>query len=261
MEIALKDQLGRTLKISKTPKRIVSLVPSQTELLVALGLEDQLVGITKFCIHPSHLIKTKTIVGGTKTVYAHKIAALQPDIILCNKEENTKEIVASLEKQYTVHVSDVVHLEDSIALTEQYGQLFQCKKKAQKINKLIKKEANAFAQFIKDKPKRKALYFIWKNPWMSVGQDTFIHHMLSLNGFTNVMGKHTRYPELSAKEVKNTTTDLILLSSEPFPFKEKHLHEMKNLNPNAKILLVDGEYFSWYGSRLIDAFHYFRSLH
>ena len=94
--IEITDQLGRKIKLSQVPKRIVSLVPSQTELLIHLGLEEQLVGITKFCVHPKHLLKTKQIVGGTKNVHFDRVRDLQPDIILCNKEENTQAIVACL---------------------------------------------------------------------------------------------------------------------------------------------------------------------
>ncbi|MEL6917068.1 MAG: helical backbone metal receptor [Bacteroidota bacterium] len=261
MERVIQDQLGRTLEIPKNLYRIVSLVPSQTELLIDLGLENRLVGITKFCVHPANLSKTKTVVGGTKTVHYEKIADLQPDIILCNKEENTKEIVATLEKKHRVHVSNITNLEDSLKLIKQYGELFQCNERAKEINATIVTEAKTFATYVKDTPKLNVLYFIWKDPWMSVGKDTFIHHMLTLNGFINLMSEKERYPEVRVNKLSKISPDLILLSSEPFPFKEKHKEEIQLLCPDAEVLLVNGAYFSWYGSRLQKAFQYFKSLH
>ena len=112
----MQDQLGTQHTFEKTPLRIVSLVPSQTELLYDLGLEDNIVGITKFCVHPFHFKATKTIVGGTKTIKFDKIKALQPDIIICNKEENTKEIVEELSQICPVWVTDILMIEDNLQM-------------------------------------------------------------------------------------------------------------------------------------------------
>src|SRR5690606_15229799 len=120
----MKDQLHRPLLLEKTPKRIISLVPSQTELLVDLGLESSIVGVTKFCVHPIHIKEEKVIVGGTKQVHFDKIRDLKPDIILCNKEENTKEMILELEKIATVHISDIYTIDDTLELIELYGDLF-----------------------------------------------------------------------------------------------------------------------------------------
>src|SRR5680860_282787 len=120
----IRDQLQRELNIKDVPKRIISLVPSQTELLVALGLEENIVGITKFCIHPKYLRKSKTVVGGTKKVHFDKIRALNPELILCNKEENTLGMVLELEKIAPVHVSEIIDFENVLILIEMYGKLF-----------------------------------------------------------------------------------------------------------------------------------------
>lgn len=261
MTKTIKDQLSRTLVLPSWPFRIISLVPSETELLVDLGLEDYIVGITKFCVHPNHLKTTKEIVGGTKNISFEKIKNLKPTIILCNKEENTKDIVLTLEKEYNVHVSDVKNMGDVFQLLQQYGSLFQCKEKAEQISTKIKEELHDFSEFIQNKPKLKILYFIWKNPWMLAGLDTFINSLLAINGFSNASEETTRYPTLTSEEIKNASADLILLSSEPYPFSEKHISEIKNLAITGKIVLVDGEYFSWYGSRLQSAFSYFKKLH
>lgn len=259
MGIEIKDQLQRTIRFKTAPKRIVSLVPSQTELLCDLGLEDHIVGVTKFCVHPPCIKEKSKIVGGTKQIHLNKIKALQPDIILCNKEENTKAIVEDCEQIAPVHVSDVFTLNDSFSLIEQYGKLFGKEKKALQLIDLIKSEADNFKDFIKDKPSYKTAYFIWKSPWMVAGRHTFIDDMLQLNKFENFTnGK--RYPEVKLEE-EMENIELILLSSEPFSFKEAHKKELKAFCPKAKILLVDGEMFSWYGSRLAKAFQYFKLLH
>lgn len=255
----LQDQLKRKLEFSKTPKRIVSLVPSQTELLVDLGLKENLVGITKFCVHPQNLRKEITVVGGTKQVKLEKIKAANPDIILCNKEENTQEIVSELEKIAPVHVSDIYTLEDSFEMIRQYGKLFSVEEKANEIVENIQIEFQSFQEYISHKPIRKVAYFIWKNPWMVAGGDTFIDYLLRLNRFENVFQNTTRYPEIDLNSLPDL--DLVLLSSEPFPFSEKHLKYFSGIVSTEKIHFVDGEYFSWYGSRMLGAFRYFRKLH
>ncbi|MEW4922756.1 helical backbone metal receptor [Algibacter sp. 2305UL17-15] len=256
--IKILDQLHRKIQFEKTPMRIVSLVPSQTELLCDLGLEEYLIGVTKFCVHPHH-IKTKvSVVGGTKQIHIEKIRALHPDIILCNKEENTKDIVADCEQICEVHVSDIFTLEDSLELIIQYGILFDKGNEAFKLVTKIKNGAEDFKTFIQNTTPLKTIYFIWKNPWMVAGNNTFINYLLNLNKFDNCFGTIERYPEIELKQRKDI--DLVLLSSEPFPFKEAHKKELQECYPNAKIILVDGEFFSWYGSRLAKAFNYFKQL-
>ncbi len=255
-----QDQLRRSITFIKPLNRIVSLVPSQTELLIDLGIENQVVGVTKFCVHPAGLRKEKTVVGGTKQVHFDKIEALRPDIILCNKEENTKEMVERLQKIAPVWVSDIQSIEDCREMINTFGTLFDKVKLASEIAAEIKNEFLAFQKFIKEKPMVKVGYLIWKNPWMAAGSNTFINTLLTLNHFENIVAhRKERYPEVTIKELK--AADLILLSSEPYPFKRKHIKELQQQLNNKKILLVDGEYFSWYGSRLKKAFAYFRTLH
>ena len=254
-----KDQLLREIYLEKTPQRIISLVPSQTELLVDLGLEKKVLGITKFCVHPRYLRSEKEIVGGTKSVHLDKIKALGPDIILCNKEENTKEMVEELEKIAPVHVSDINTLEDSYALMKQYGKLFQVVKKASELIKSIQLEHQKFQKIIAKKPVKKVAYFIWKDPCMVAGGDTFINYLLHENKFKNVFEEISRYPEVKLQNLPEL--DYLLLSSEPFPFSEKHSKAFEEYVPKENIKFVDGEYFSWYGSRLEKAFSYFSKWH
>ena len=256
------DQMQRVFTLGATPKRIISLVPSQTELLYDLGLEDRLVGITKFCVHPFHLKSTKTIVGGTKNIKLEKIKELQPDIILCNKEENTKEIVETLEKLFPVHVSDVKTIDESITMITQYGKMFRCNTEAAKINDKIRFQLKDFQEFVKDIPVQKVAYFIWRKPWMVAGIDTFINYLLKLCKFENIYESHGRYPEVEIKKIRlQGDPEIVMLSSEPYPFKEEHAFELGRCTHHAKTVFVDGEYFSWYGSRLAKAFAYFKKLH
>jgi len=253
----IQDQLQRIITLPKVPKRIVSLVPSQTELLVDLGLEKQIVGVTKFCVHPKHIRKQKKIVGGTKSVDFEKILALQPDIILCNKEENTKEITSSLENVAPIHISDINTLENCFELIKQYGHIFQKETKANQLINSIKAEKHSF---ISNRKNNKVAYFIWKKPWMVVGGDTFINTMLEEAGFENIFKRECRYPEIDLSNAKLQLADYVFLSSEPYPFKKKHIEEIKTALPNKKALLVNGEYFSWYGSHIKGAYRYFETL-
>jgi ABC-type Fe3+-hydroxamate transport system substrate-binding protein len=255
------DQLNRKIALKEVPKRIVSLVPSQTELLVDLELREQIVGLTKFCVHPEDLRKQKKVVGGTKQVHFDRIAALGPDIILCNKEENTQEMVTELEKISPVHVSDIYTIDDSLELIRQYGEIFEVTGKASEIIEKIELEKADFQEYVKDFPERKVAYFIWKNPWMVAGKDTFIDHLLELNRFKNgFLEEDSRYPEISLAQLDEKEVEVVLLSTEPFPFKEKDIEALKKEVKLGCIQIVDGEYFSWYGSRLKAAFTYFRKV-
>jgi len=258
----LKDQIGFSHSFITTPKRIVSLVPSQTELLYDLGLEENIVGITKFCVHPYHLKSTKKIVGGTKKVNYDKIRLLNPDIIICNKEENTQEIVGELKKICSVWVTDVCILEDNFQMITDFGLLFDKRTEARKWNDKLAFALSDFKNFINDVPVRNVAYFIWKNPYMVSGSGTFIDEMLKLNNFKNQYSSQERYPEIELEKMDpDGSLDLVLLSSEPFPFKAEDGYEIVKSTNNAQAILVDGEMFSWHGSRLLKALDYFRFLH
>jgi len=257
--MTIVDHLERTIKLSFTPKHIVSLVPSQTELIWDLGLKKELVGVTKFCVHPISLRKEKAVVGGTKRVDFDKIKALKPDIILCNKEENDRFMVKELEKIAPVHISDIQNLDDAINLIQQYGEIFDKTKNASLLIDNIIDSVRRLKDAIKARPNKKVAYFIWKDPWMLAGRATFINHLLSINKFENA-ATEKRYPEVIIDEFLETAKpELILLSSEPFPFSKKHIRELSE-KTDIPIELVDGEYFSWYGSRLLKAFDYFKNL-
>ena len=254
------DQMGRQLMVPQKPIRIVSLVPSQTELLYDLGLGDRVVGITKFCIHPAEWFKTKVRVGGTKNINFNAIAKLQPDLIIGNKEENDRESIEQLMQQYPVWMSDIKTLDDAKDMIVAIGQLTQSEGKAAEISTAIDK---GFSSLTSLYPTHSVLYLIWNNPYMAAGSDTFINHLLERCGFyiPGILSENDiRYPELSEDQIFHLNPAIILLSSEPFPFKEIHIKALQAILPKAKIMLVDGEMFSWYGSRLIQTGPYLSSL-
>lgn len=239
-------------------QRIISLVPSQTELLYDLGLDDEVIGITKFCVHPEKWFRTKTRIGGTKNINIEKILSLKPDLVIANKEENVKEQIEALQKFTKVYVSDVANLADAKNMILQVGALLGRQLQA---GSLVSGIENKFSKLeIIRHDKIPAAYFIWRDPYMAAGGDTFINDMMNHCGFKNIFENRLRYPEITIEEIKAYECKVLLLSSEPFPFKQKHINELQSLLPDTKILLADGEVFSWYGSRLLYAPDYFIQL-
>ncbi|AZA54073.1 ABC transporter substrate-binding protein [Chryseobacterium sp. G0201] len=235
--------------------KVISLVPSITEALFDLGLtQNEVVGRTKFCIHPKEKVKNVAIIGGTKNINIEKIKALQPDIILANKEENIKEQVEALMEDFNVLVTNVETIEDNYYLLKNLGLLFNKEEKAQQFNL---KTYEVLSQAKIDSP-IKVAYLIWKNPYMTIGSDTFINRILSEIGFENIFKNKTRYPVIETEDLAEA--EIIMLSSEPFPFKEKHIDELKEFYPNKKIMIVDGEAFSWYGTHIAKCENYFKEL-
>lgn len=258
------DQLGRTILLPQIPRRIISLVPSQTELLYSLGLEDSVVGITRFCVHPDSWFRQKSRIGGTKAVDFARVEALQPDLIIANKEENERPQVEALAERYPVWVSDIKTLADALAMIRSIGQLTGTEAAANPLADEIAHRFTALETTVSNATREAAAqhrvaYLIWKNPWMTAGGDTFIHQMLTHAGFTNVFENQIRYPEIDLTDLAGGHLT-ILLSSEPYPFRERHIHEIKEMLPQARVELVDGEFFSWYGSRLLLAPAYFQLL-
>jgi len=248
----------RTANHFKTPpQKIISLVPSQTELLWCLGLNNEVAGITKFCIHPNNWFQTKKRIGGTKNLNIELMKSLQPDLVIANKEENTKEQVEELAEALDVWITDVNNLEDALSMIKDVGNLIHKKKEAER---LIPEIQSKFSQLPTKNYKLQTCYLIWQNPFMTIGGDTFINDMMNYCGLENVYKNHKRYPEITIDEINNTGCELILLSSEPYPFKQNHVDELQQILPGKKIILVDGEMFSWYGSRLLEAAEYFKEL-
>ncbi|WP_422443981.1 helical backbone metal receptor [Endozoicomonas sp. ALB091] len=250
------DQMQYSVDVSDKPVRIISLVPSLTELLFDLGLEDRIVGVTRYCVHPGRARKEKKIVGGPKTLDFAAIDALQPDLILGNKEENYREGIERLQQQYPTWVCDIHNLDDALAMITSLGQLTNKEHNADKIVNDIRCK---MARLASGKTLRVA-YFIWRKPYRVAAGNTFINEMLKLCGMENVFADLERYPEITIEQLKTAGPDLLLLSSEPFPFKDRHCQEFAELGVTASTRLVDGEMFCWTGSHLRLAADYFMAL-
>ena len=251
-----KDQMGNEVLLPAMPMRIVSLVPSQTELLFDLGLEKHIVGVTKFCVHTESKVEVVEKIGGTKKFDLKKIMDLQPDLIIGNKEENYKKGIEDLQKNFPVWMSDIKDIYDALFMIQSIGELTGQEEKAFHLAYKIKKGLTEYhAPY-----NLTASYLIWKDPFMTIGEDTFIHEMLKIAGFNNIFRDKKRYPVVSEEDIKERSPEVIFLSSEPYPFVEKHLEEFRQLCPDALVILVDGEMFSWYGSRLQHSVFYFKTL-
>jgi ABC-type Fe3+-hydroxamate transport system substrate-binding protein len=242
------------------PNRIVSLVPSQTELLFDLDLDSRVAGITRFCVHPPEWLRDKPRIGGTKALDPDKIRSLNPDLIIANKEENVKEQVEGLAKDYPVWVTDVNDVDSALGMIRDIGQLTRSSEKANQIADSIMLSFKQLRVRISNAPKPRVAYMIWKDPYMTVGGDTFISSMLSEAGFINVFRDRMRYPEITVEDIRKEHCEVVLLSSEPYPFSEKHISSLASELPGCRILLADGEMFSWYGSRMLRAADYFLKI-
>ncbi len=249
------DQLGNVIKLAGTPQRIISLVPSQTELLFDMGVDAEIVGITRYCVHPAEKCKVKPKIGGTKKFKFDVIDQLKPDLIIGNKEENYPEGIRKLQERYPVWMSDVTTLEDALFMIDAIGTLVNRQEIAGKLIEKIRHEMRRLSF-----PERiPAAYLIWKNPYMAAGGNTFIHEMMTRGGFANIFANLPRYPEVT--EAQLHPAEVIFLSSEPFPFQEADVAEFQTRFPGKQVLRVDGTMFSWYGSRLTVAPQYLIELH
>lgn len=254
------DQMGEVCTLVSKPKRIVSLVPSQTELLFDLGLNEEVVGITKFCTDPEDKVKSVKKVGGTKKFNFDVIAELKPDLIIGNKEENYEEGIDQLKQDYPVWMSDIVTLDDALEMIQHVGEIVGAESNANQMVKTITQSTRDLTAAINKSSYKTAAYFIWQKPYMVAGSGTFIDEMMKLCGLHNIFSDKNRYPETSLERLQLTKPDVVMLSTEPFPFKQTHVVELQALLPDSYVILVDAMYFSWYGSRLLGTGDYLRSL-
>lgn len=253
------------------PPRIASLVPSLTELAVALGLAPWLVARTGFCIHPAAAVAGIPKIGGTKDVNLAKLQRLAPTHVLVNVDENRLDTVTALRNFEAAPEIVVTHPnapEDNLALLDQmetlFGHLPGVAERATALREGLKLELAACAAEVW--PVRRVLYLIWRQPWMTVARDTYIARMLAEVGWQTWPavegGPHgaARYPALAGDEAWLAEVEELLLSSEPYRFDASHLAEAQALCPNARVRLVDGELLSWYGPRAADGLAYLRQL-
>ncbi|TAF67535.1 MAG: cobalamin-binding protein [Cytophagales bacterium] len=242
------------------PQRVVSLVPSQTELLYYWGLGHRVVGLTKFCIHPKEAKKEATVIGGTKNFHLARIRALQPDLIIGNKEENYEEGILALAKEFPLLMSDIYNLEDSLEMFRVLGGVLSVEEKAQTLIAQLLNLRSNYQTLKTTLGTLRVAYLIWHEPLMVAAKNTFIDCMLEEAGFKNVFSDLIRYPMLKITDLVATKPDVVMLSSEPFPFKAHHIDYYQKQLPQSKIIKVDGELFSWYGNRLLYSYPYFAAL-
>jgi ABC-type Fe3+-hydroxamate transport system substrate-binding protein len=255
--ISVTDATGNLITLTQTAQRIISLVPSQTELLHDLGLDAEVPCITKFCVHPPSWRREKTIVGGTKQLKLDLIASLTPDLIIGNKEENTETDIRWLAERFPTFITDVADVDGAYQMIEDIGVLTGMTERAMKLKADITQKFHALTV---THTRHSAIYLIWQEPYMTIGGDTFISDMMQLAGFENLFKQQQRYPQVTIEQMNDLNPDFLLLSSEPFPFKPEHAADLQAQLQNTQVVLVDGEMFSWYGSRMLLAADYFRAL-
>jgi len=247
-----KNLSSELMQTDNHPETIISLVPSLTELLFDLGLGEKVIGRTRFCVHPKDKIESVPIVGGTKNPRLEKIRELNPGLIIANKEENRQEDVEELERDFNVLVTKIGTIEEALFAIHDIGWKCGVQDQATSLIHDIQREMER----VPDEHVMKAAYFIWRDPWMSVGNDTYIHSVMNHWKLDNVYANKKRYPKTSLHELSLKKPDLILLSSEPYPFKEKHIKEVGDACPGSNVVLANGEWFSWYGSRMLKTFRH-----
>jgi len=236
--------------VTKTQK-LVSLCPSITETLVDFGLEEALVGITKFCIHPEDVVSGLNKVGGTKDPDLSAISNLDPDLIFMNAEENRKEDYEELNQEFMVDVSEPRVVEEVPALLRHFGKQTNRAKKAEQRAEELEEEIEALKSEAQDSHFSYA-YFIWRKPWMVVGADTYVSDLFSLAGGQNVFEQSSdRYPTIKLEDLKTLKPQYVFLADEPFPFQSQHLSEIREVAPESKAQLISGDDCCWHGVRSI----------
>ena len=247
------DDLGRKIDFERPPETVVSLVPSLTKTLSDLGLGEKLAAVTRFCKYPQELVQTLPKIGGPQKVDTQKILGINPGVVLSVKEENNREQVLQLAEKIPVVVFNIRNIDDALRMITTLGRLFSVETKAHTITSRIKK---GLANTVFPTKRLTVLYLIWKKPWMAAGKDTFIGSMLQAAGFENLA--NGRYPEVNETMMRRAS--VIMLATEPYPFKEAERKQLAERFPRQKVLIVEGEIFTWFGSYMLNAASYLTKL-
>ncbi len=255
-----KDDLMRTIRLDAPARRVVSLVPSITETLFALGAGDRIVGITDYCVHPAAEVRFKTRVGGTKNFFTERVLTLAPDLVIANAEENRRHQVELLERAgLPVFVTFPKTVAGCVKMIFDMAALTGSERRAEAIVNDIETALNAARAQAPDPPVR-VLCPIWKDPYMTINRDTFVDNVIRSCGGTNIFEDcPERYPEFRLEEAAKRVPEVILLPTEPYHFTEDDRHgfaAMGNDVPavrHSRIHIVEGELLSWYGPRVARA--------
>jgi len=259
---------GSELALPHPAERIISLVPSETETLYYLGAEERLIALTDYCIHPPSLFKKRTRVGGPKDPKLERIRDLEPDLILANKEENTREAVDELRAIAPTFVSEVVTLDDAKALISALGTLTDSAAKASELCASIENTRRRFAEHPPDFAFRRALYLVWKEPYRTISEQTYIYNLLSAAGLSPLAFPQlpSRYPELPPEVIAESGAELVIFPDEPHNFTYSDIQEFSEQFPelpavaNHALFKVDGATLCWYGYRTTYALDYIASF-
>jgi ABC-type Fe3+-hydroxamate transport system substrate-binding protein len=261
--IRIRDDEGTTHHLVQEPRRIVSLVPSLTESVVILGGADRLVGVTEWCVHPENVVKSIPKVRGTKNPYIAKILELKPDLVLANREENRERHVVELRRHVPVFVTYPRSVFDALKTVKDLGTLLGARERADEITETCDTLIDGVHQTAD--PYFHTACLIWRDPWMAVGPDTYVHDLLGHFGFVNVYREDDgRYPETSLEELADRGPEIVLLPNEPYEFGENHRDEVHaavwGKAPGCRAVLLDGSYLTWWGTRTLGAVRYLSDL-
>jgi ABC-type Fe3+-hydroxamate transport system substrate-binding protein len=261
MTLSLIDAVGNEHPpTSAEAARIVSLVPSLTELLFDLGLGDRVVGRTAFCVHPGDRVKSVRSVGGTKSIHMDRLRGLRPTHVLVNVDETPRALAEELAATgCTVVVTHPIEVRDNLTLYALIGGLFGKREEAESLCRRFEGAYDAARRVAESMPERRVLYLIWKDPWMTVARDTYIARMLALVGLHTLPAtSDRRYPAVELTQDLLEQLDLVLFATEPFPFRDRHLAAFRALHPAhaGKAAIIDAQMVSWYGSRAVQGLGY-----
>jgi len=263
--ISVSDDAGRAVALAEPARRIVSLVPSLTETLFALGCGDALIGVTRYCTEPAGVVERIERIGGTKNPDVGRIIALRPDLVLLNEEENRREDFEALERAgMNVFVSFSHRVRDVPSLIGRLGAL--AGSRTADVLSTVVTEAIAAVRESDVRPRTRVFCPIWKNPWMSFNRDTYAHDILWMAGGSNICADEAgRYPTITLEEVAARAPEIILLPDEPYVFREKDVASLEPLTEtpacrNGRIHFIDGKALSWYGPRTAAALRYLQGF-
>lgn len=261
------DALGRTLEVKSPPRRIVSLVPSLTEALFVLGVGEAVVGVSDFCVEPREAVAAKTKVGGTKALDVARVLSLRPDLVVASAEENRREDIRALvQAGLPVFVTLPTTVAGAIDLLEQLAGMTGAVEAGARVVAEARETLAGVEAANEGRQPVRTFCPIWRNPWMTIGPDTYMHDFVTVCGGDNVFGlRHERYPRVQLSEMAERDPEVVLLPDEPYRFEFKHVSEISAFREvsavrDGRIYLLEGKHLCWYGPRIAGSLRYVSGL-